>query len=364
MTTCYRYLEGVVPTLGDEVRSLIERVNRTDWPAQLGDGIEGRFEREQVAAEWANWLGARVDDPSEAGGHHVSVEWRGQSLHALVVASDRPTAAPLVLLHGWPSSFLSFHKVIDSLAHGSTGPWFHVVAVSLPGFGGSMPLSRSNWSVGDSADAVAHLMVELGYSRFYVHGEDWGSVVAAEIGRRSPEQVRAIHVSAGLAGFMDVSDDDRVRAFVVRAGAYLQLQSERPESITHLLADSPVGMLAWFIDKYRLWRPEIDHPEDALGWDFVFANATLYWITRSAASSLAIYSANRNYRPGSASGVPTVVSVFAAADFATAATAERHNTIVAWREHRAGGHLASLEVPSLWLEDVRSIVDHDLKEAS
>lgn len=364
MTTCYQILEGVVPDLAGEVRSLIKRIDCTNWPPRLGDDIECGSEFEQVAAEWMDWLGAGLADRSEARGHHVTVKWREQSVHALVVESDRPTAAPLVLLHGWPSSFLSFHEVIDSLAYGSTAPWFHIVAVSLPGFGGSMPLSRRNWTVEDSADAVAHLMVELGYNRFYVHGEDWGSVVAAEIGRRSPEQVRAIHVSAGLSGFMNPFGDTRVQAFVARAGAYLLLQSTRPESIAHLLADSPVGMLAWFIDKYRLWRPDLDRPENALGWDFVFANATLYWITRSAASSLAIYSANRNYQPGPASGVPTVVSVFADADFATATTAEQHNTIVGWHQHRAGGHLAALEAPSLWVDDVRSIVDHDLKEAS
>ncbi len=356
--------EGVVPDLAGEVRSLIERIDSSIWPPRLGDDLEGKSEMEQVAAEWAGWLRSCQADRSEASGHHVTVKWREQTVHALVVQSDRPAAVPLVLLHGWPSSFVSFHAVTDSLTHASTAPWFHVVAVSLPGFGGSMPLSRSDWSVEDSADAVTHLMIELGYHRFYVHGEDWGSVVAAELGRRSPDNVCAIHVSAGLAGFMNPSGDDRAEAFVARAGAYLSLQSTRPESIANLLADSPVGMLAWFIDKYRLWRPALDDPENALGWDFVFANATLYWITRSAASSLAIYSANRNYRPGPASAVPTVVSVFADADFATLTVAEQHNTVVGWHQHCAGGHLAALEAPDHWIHDVRSTVDHEMKETT
>jgi hypothetical protein len=147
----------------------------------------------------------------------------------------------------------------------------------------------------------------------------------------------------------------RLREFAVDGAGYLQLQSRRPDSLAVALADSPAGLLAWQLDKYQLWQPTLGE-HFGLGEDFIFANATLYWMTRSAGSSMRIYSANRNVEGAAESHVPTGVSVFGSGDFASAAVAARENNLVAWYEHATGGHVAALDAPAEFVEDLTDFV--------
>lgn len=350
MTTCYRLLVGALPKLPQDVGELIRRLETTVWPllpegATWANGAPTSV-TQRYTNRWAGWL----EQPEfPALGQHELIEAAGSTVH--VVRFEGSGQVPILLLHGWPTSFLAFHRVIAPLREVGS----ELVLATLPGFGTS-PLPSPGWSIGETAGLLVGAMTQLGHDRFVVHGQDWGSAVAREIGVLAPDRVTGVHVSAGLRGFMadgDTTDDAwaRLREFAVDGAGYLQLQSRRPDSLAVALADSPAGLLAWQLDKYQLWQPGLGG-HYGLGEDFIFANATLYWVTRSVGSSMRIYSANRDIAAAAASHVPTGVSVFGRGDFASAEVAARNNNLVAWYEHPTGGHVAALDAAAEFVADL------------
>lgn len=297
----------------------------------------------------------------------------GQRIHFAHVPSPRADAVPLLLVHGWPGSFLEFVGLIDRLVDPvGDGPAFHVVIPSLPGFGFSAPLADLDWPTRRIASVFADLMSRLGYPRFVVQGGDLGAGVAPEVGRLVPDRVIGVHVNGALGGFVAEIDDSstrlepfehdrmrRVREFMQQEFAYISLQSTRPALLGAMVGDSPLAQLAWVWDKYRSWTMPLEAtPEEALGADFVFGNLGLYWFTRTAGSAAAVGYAQREgwgALPEN-SGVPTAAIQFAH-DIGIRAVAERSNTIVRWTDvHDRGGHFAALEQPGPLVEDLRAFV--------
>jgi pimeloyl-ACP methyl ester carboxylesterase len=303
------------------------------------------------AAEWDRWL----TQPRHAAlGEHAILDVDGHGLH--VARFHGAGSIPILLLHGWPTSFLAFHRVIQPLRELVS----EVVLVSLPGFGPS-PLPSTEWSIADTARLLIDAMSLLGHDRFIVHGQDWGSVIARTAGAMEPNRVLGVHVSAGLRGFMAGGSDDgpawnRLRDFAIDGAGYLQLQSRRPDSLAFALCDSPVGLLAWQLDKYQLWQGGLGD-DFGLGTDFVLANATLYWLTGSAGSSMRIYSMDTCDVDARASGVPTAVSVFGRGDFASRTVSGRDNNLVAWYPHDTGGHVAALDSTDEFIADLTDFVN-------
>lgn len=301
----------------------------------------------------------------------------GQPMHAVHVRSEVPGAVPLLLLHGWPGSFLEFEALIgpltDPVAHGGEpGDAFHVVIPSHPGFGFSTPLAGGPWGDDRQAAVLLELMTRLGYDRFAVQGGDHGAGIAPVVARTAPERVIGVHVNGGIGFFDGQLDDDtaaaltpieqdriaRIGEFMEREFGYIAVQSTRPGLIGAMSADSPVAQFAWIYDKLQAWT----HPAEASGIDvlgerFVFDNASLYWLTATAGS--AAYVA---YAQPSAwgvveerSGVPTAVIVFAH-DIGLRFIEERTHTIARWTDVDRGGHFAALEEPQLLVEDVREFL--------
>lgn len=343
------------PSLPPSAGDLIRRLQTTAWPVlPEGDGHAHGVPAsvtQRYASGWVRWL-EQAELP-ELGAHEL-VQAAGGGVH--VVRFGGSGRVPILLLHGWPTSFLAFHRVIEPLRRIGS----ELVLATLPGFGTS-PLPSSDWSIGQMAGQLLSVMSQLGHDRFVVHGQDWGSVAARTIGALAPDRVIGVHVSAGLRGFIadgSTADDAgaRLRQFAVDGAGYLQLQSRRPDSLAVALADSPAGLLAWQLDKYQLWQPALDQ-HFGLGEDFIFANATLYWMTRSVGSSMRIYSANRDTEAIAASTVPTGVSVFGSGDFASAQVAARENNLIAWYEHSAGGHVATLDAPVELVADLTDFID-------
>lgn len=354
MTTCYRLLAGALPDLQRDAAELIRRIEATTWPALPVDGSwsTGVLERvaRQHARAWARWL---QQSPAPPLGKHELVA--GTDGDVQVVRFSGEGRVPILLLHGWPTSFLAFHRVINPLLELAS----ELVLATIPGFGAS-PLPAAGLSIDCVADLLLGAMASLGHHRFVIHGQDWGSVIARETGVRAPDRVLGVHVSAGLRGFLaDGQAQDhaweRLREFAIEGAAYLQLQSQRPDSIAVALTDSPAGLLTWQLDKYQLWQPKLG-PEFGLGQDFIFANATLYWATNSIGSSLRIYAANRDAVTSPSSPVPTGVSVFGSGDFASAQVAQRENNLVAWYEHPTGGHVAALDAPADFVADLTDFI--------
>ncbi|MBB5782404.1 epoxide hydrolase family protein [Nonomuraea jabiensis] len=218
----------------------------------------------------------------------------GQNIHFAHIRSENPSALPLMLLHGWPGTFVMFLDVIEPLSRD-----FHLVIPSLPGFGFSTPLSGPGWDPARTARAFTQLMALLGYDRYGVQGGDSGSFIAPEMGKHAPDHVVGVHLNAaitfpvGQEGEMDgLTEEERRRWDTMQNfnDGYLQTQSKRPQTVSYGLHDSPVGQLAWIMEKFKeLTDPVEGLPEDSLDRDLMLTNVTIYWLTGTAGSSAQFY---------------------------------------------------------------------------
>jgi pimeloyl-ACP methyl ester carboxylesterase len=208
-----------------------------------------------------------------------------------------------MLLHGWPGSVVEFADLIGPLtdpgAHGGDpADAFHLVIPSLPGYGFSGPLTETSWTDGRTAAALTELMARLGYDRYGVQGGDVGAFIAPLIGRAAPDRVIGVHVNALVtfpsgdpADMAALTEAERGRLAAMerwqqRSGAYMQVQGTRPQTIGQALTDSPSGLLAWIVEKFREWTdPAAALPEDAVDRDRILTDVSIYWFTATAASA-------------------------------------------------------------------------------
>lgn len=306
-----------------------------------------------------------------------TTEIDGQNVHFLHVRSPEPDALALVLTHGWPGSFVEFLDVIgpltDPRSHGGDpADAFHLVIPTLPGFGFSGPVSGAGWDTTHIATAWAELMRRLGYHRYGAQGGDIGAAVSPEVGRVAPQQVVGVHVNGGpgpmpelplpegeLASLTDLERDrvQRISAFMTEEFGYIAIQSTRPQTLAYGLSDSPVGQLAWIIDKFREWtHPRTALPDEIIDRDRLLTNVMIYWLTATGGSSAYVgYAQTGGWgAPKQPSGVPTSAIVFAH-DVGIRRYAKTGNTITRWVDiEDRGGHFAALEEPELLSSDIRT----------
>ena len=210
-------------------------------------------------------------------------------------------------------------------------------------------------------------MRRLGYERYGAQGGDTGSLVSPELGRFVPDCVIGVHVN-GLATFpsgdpaesIDLSEIEQARFDTLteqsyETGGYAIIQSTRPQTLAYGLTDSPVGQLAWIVEKFKEWTdPAANLPEEAVDLDHLLTNVTLYWLTGTAGSSARIYKEEAKFWgiPAQRSSVPTGVAVFPK-DLSIRGIVEREHNVVHWSEFNRGGHFAAMEVPDLLVNDIR-----------
>ena len=358
---------------------LSERLARTRWPDELpgvgwSRGVPLGYLKE-LAEYWRSSYDWRAQEARLNAYPQFTTEIDGQTIHFLHVRSAEEDATPLMLIHGWPGSFVEFLDVVEPLidprGHGdSTAPAFHLVIPSLPGHGFSQPLSEPGWTDGRVARALAELMARLGYERYGVQGGDIGAFIAPEIGRIAPEHVVCVHVNALVtfpsgdpADMANLSEGEQRRLALHKhfrddQMAYMQLQGTRPQTIAYALTDSPVGQLAWIVEKFKEWSdPAAELPEAAIGRDRMLTNVMLYWLTGAARSSANAYYERFHdasmWAPKQRSSVPVGVAVFTT-DVAIRRFAEKTNMVVHWSEFERGGHFAAMEAPDLFIGDVRA----------
>jgi epoxide hydrolase len=291
------------------------------------------------------------------------------------VRSPEPGAFPLILSHGWPGSVVEFLDVIgpltDPRSHGGDpADAFHLVIPSLPGFGFSGPVREPGWDSFRIAGAFGELMGRLGYKRYGAQGGDFGAFISPDLGRVDGDHVAGVHVNAATVGFIPFGDVDeatlsaftdaekvrfdRMSGFLSEGNAYFQIQGTRPQTIAYGLTDSPVGQLAWIVEKFKEWtHPSEELPERAIERDRMLTNVMIYWLTATGASSAHLYyeSMHSGNWP-TPSAVPTGVAVFAE-DISIRRYAEQGNNIVHWSEFDRGGHFAAMEAPDLLVGDIR-----------
>jgi pimeloyl-ACP methyl ester carboxylesterase len=376
-----------------DLEDLRDRLGRTRWPGQLpgvgwGRGVPLDYLRE-LAGYWRDGYDWRAQEARLNQVPQYTTVIDGQPIHFLHARSPEPDALPLIVTHGYPSSVVELLELVgpltDPRAHGGDpADAFHLVAPSLPGFGFSNPVAEPGWgNLFRVAGAFAELMARLGYDRYGAQGGDIGAGVSGMLGMLRPERVTAVHLNGPLPAFpfgppidLDgLSDADQVRArrfnqFQADGLGYLQLQATRPQTLAYALADSPVGQLAWIVEKFKEWTdPAAELPEDAVDRDQLLTNVSLYWFTGSGASAAnCIYEGMEAFREfvaqagagaaddhaGAApAGPPTGVAVFAADD-SIRSLLEPTGNIVHWSEFDRGGHFAAMEAPDLLVDDVRA----------
>ena len=299
----------------------------------------------------------------------------GLDIHFIHRRSRNANALPLVLTHGWPGSFVEFTKVIgpltDPVGHGGRAEdAFHVVAISLPGFGFSAKPSERGYGPKRMAGIIATLMARLGYSRYGVQGGDWGSAISRFVALDDPSHVVGLHLNFCLAappaGAKDPNEGvapaelERMRArqtFFDGERGYFQIQSTKPQTIGYALDDSPAGLAAWIVEKFRSWCDCGGDVEKKFTKDELLTNITIYWATETATSSARIYYENQR-AAGSPPGrveVPTACAVFPKEiNIPPRRWVEASYNLTRWTEMPRGGHFAALEEPGLLVDDLRT----------
>ncbi|MFF5033626.1 epoxide hydrolase family protein [Nocardia salmonicida] len=288
-------------------------------------------------------------------------------IHFLHRRSTRADAAPLILTHGWPDSIVRFIDVVDELADpkDTDAPAFHVVVPSLPGFGYSDKPATTGWGTEKIAAAWVELMERLGYRQFLAHGGDWGGNITTVLGGRFPAHVLGIHTTFAEGpprlttdGLTAVEREwaAETRDFWRHRAAYAKQQATRPQTIGYSLVDSPVGLLAWILDKFAEWTDTDDSPFETISIDSVLDDVTLYWLTRTGASAARIYYESHNaLDPELRVDVPSAITMYPR-DVEKAPRAwaqERYRQIVRWSLPESGGHFPSLEVPGYFVKDLQ-----------
>jgi pimeloyl-ACP methyl ester carboxylesterase len=359
------------------LEDLQARLAQTRFPDQIEDtgweyGIPVDYLRELVGY-WRSSYDWRVQEARLNELEHFRTTIDGQSIHFVHAHSEHADAMPLLLTHGWPGSILEFLDVIPLLtapeAHGGrASDAFHVVAPSLPGYGFSEPTRTRGWNVPRTARAFAELMGRLGYERYGAQGGDWGAQVATSIGALDPQHCAAIHVNMPIGAPPDervpLSDADAadlvaMKRFQREETGYAIEQSTKPQTLGVGLNDSPAGLLAWIVEKFRTWSDCDGDPERAFTRDQLITNVMIYWVTGTIASSARLYWEHQHTDRADAGqpfvGVPTGVARYPEEILRFPRSwVERRYNVTYWAEMPRGGHFAAMEQPELFTDDVRT----------
>ena len=260
----------------------------------------------------------------------------GVPIHFVHARGRGPQALPIILTHGWPGSFLEMERVLPLLTDpgmhgGDPQDAFDVVVPSLPGFGFSGDPAQKGMTPLRVAELWSQLMTRvLGYSRYAAHGGDIGSSVTARLGYIDPEHVVGIHLTyvSGSAvirylgqGATPLTDGERSfqrasEQWSDEEGAYAHLQRTKPQLLADALADSPMGLAVWLLDKYRSWSDCESHIENRYSKDDLLTIVTLYWVTETIGSSMRLYADSREHPwrlgPNDRVSIPTGVALFPA----------------------------------------------------
>ncbi|GAA2515885.1 MULTISPECIES: epoxide hydrolase family protein [Streptomyces] len=363
----------------DQVADLRDRLARTRWPdAETVDdwsqGVPLSYLRE-VCGYWQHdYDMQRVARRLNAVTQFVTTI-DGLDIHFIHVRSPHANAVPLVLTHGWPTSVLDFVDLVgpltDPVAHGAdAADAFHVVIPSLPGYGfGSKP-TGTGWGVERIADAWAELMTRLGYDRFVALGGDWGAAVSTQLAVRHGDRIAGVTLNFALPPRGDtgqptadeLAELERFGRLGAQGTGYAVQQSTRPQTLGYGLADSPAAQCAWIIEKFSAWSDaDGGNPEAAFSRDVLLDNVMVYWLNATAVSSARLYWESFGTTFGAAAQdvaitAPTAYTAYPSDVYAPSERLARIRFANLRHYARAprGGHMPSLEVPDLFLADVRA----------
>lgn len=365
--------------IGDEVLAdLRARIRNTRWPPDSPDapwkqGMDLGYLRE-LSAYWADGFDWRAQERWLNSFHHFVADIDGVQIHFVHERSRTGSGIPLILTNGWPSCFVEFLPLLpwltDPAAHGVDGPGFDVVIPSLPGYGFSERPVRTGVTGRYTAGLWHQLMHGLGYSRYGAHGSDWGSAVTTFMALDEPEPMLGIHLAnLDLApytgpGSRPLSEAERAyldqyRQWREEDRGYGAIQSTRPQTVGYGLNDSPAGLAAWILEKWRGWADSGGDLDATFSRDLLLTVVTVYWVTQTITTSMRDYVDNRwlSAELGSTDvvTVPTAIAVFN--QFVDDGTpprewAQRLYNIRRWTPMPHGGHFPAAEQPELLARDI------------
>jgi pimeloyl-ACP methyl ester carboxylesterase len=371
----------------EEIDELRRRVATTRWPERelVTDTSQGvqLATMQKLARYWAtdyDWhkMEARLNALPQ-----FITEIDGLDIHFIHVRSKHENALPVIVTHGWPGSVVEQLKIIDPLtnptAHGgNASDAFDVVIPSMPGYGFSGKPTTTGWDTTRIARAWAVLMKRLGYQRYVAQGGDWGAFITEQMGVQAPPELLGIHINLASAVPAEIFPAlashspppglsaeesyafERLDFLFSHGLAMFQEMAARPQTL-YGIADSPVGLAAWFLDhdirSYELIARSFDGQSEGLTRDDVLDNATLTWLTNTAISSARLYGENKLpfFVPMGVT-VPVAVSAFPDEVYQVPRSwAEKaYPNLIHYNRLPKGGHFAAWEQPQYLSEELRA----------
>jgi pimeloyl-ACP methyl ester carboxylesterase len=360
------------------------RLARTRWT----DEVEGtqwdygtnRAYMKELVEYWQQGYDWRKQEAKLNEYPQVRAKVDGMGIHFIHLRGKGPNPIPLILTHGWPDSFNRFRKVIPLLTNpeqfgGDPADSFDVIVPSIPGFGFSDRPRQRGMSLAHVAELWAKLMTNvLGYQRYAAAGGDFGSRVTRHLALAHPDQVLGIHLTdigfprdsafiPNLYALPDLTPAERqylgaTQQWFMMEGSYAAMQSTKPQTLAYGLNDSPVGLAAWIIEKFRSWSDSDGNIEKHYTKDELLTDIMIYWVTETINSSFHGYyeqtPAEMQLQPGQRIDVPTGVAFFPK-EFVhpPRELGERFLNVHRWTQMPRGGHFAALEEPELLVEEMR-----------
>jgi len=361
----------------EQLKDLSSRLKNTKWVNQMQDNKwklgTNKHYLHSLVSYWIESYDWRVQEQKLNQYPQYKCEIDGVDIHFYHVKGKGKDSLPLILSHGWPDSFIRYQKIIPLLTDptsygGDISDSFDLVIPSLPGFGFStMPELRgiNNCMI---ADLWAKLMIDkLGYSKFGAAGGDMGSGITRYLAQNYSKHLIGIHLTdVGIIRNILLSDDSNLsieeikykktaQHWIANEGAYMSIQSTKPQTLAYGLSDSPVGLAAWIIEKFYSWSDIEDKFEDKFNMDELLNNILIYWFENSIGSSIRMYHENTNTLPPiNKIEVPTALALFPKDILLPPKEwVEKNFNIKQWTEMPRGGHFTAMEEPALFTDDVR-----------
>jgi len=380
MTTPTPFRIHVPDTVLADLRARLERVR---WPDEA-PGERWRYGSDlaymkELVAYWRDKYDWRAHETALNRNRQFTVPVGGIGVHFIHELGVGPDPMPLLLSHGWPGSIVEFQRIIPMLTDparfgGDPADAFTVVAPSLPGYTFSFTPNQPRFGIVEIADVFATLMTDvLGYRRFAAQGGDWGAFVTSVLGASHPDRLAGIHVNLlairrDLTATKPPTPEEQaylveIKNWMSEETGYQGIQGTKPQTLAYGLTDSPVGLAAWIVEKFRTWSDCGGDVDRRFGKDVLLTNVMLYWVTGAINSSFWPYYA-RNHSPWPITEdkpirVPTAYASFPREILhPPRAWAERVYNIQRWTPMTAGGHFAALEEPEALAADVRAFFRH------
>ena len=364
----------------DVLVDLKERLARTRMPDEP-DGVgwmlgTNQAYLKQLVDYWRDEFDWRAQERRLNRFEQFKARIDGIDIHFIHRRSEEPGAFPLILTHGWPGTFAEFAKVIgpltDPVSHGGRAEdAFHVVIPSIPGYGFSDRPRQLGFARERTPAIFAELMAQLGYERYGAQGGDLGAGISRRLATDDAEHVAGLHLNlcggappdpsnptAGVPAAQIALMRERAAFWTDEERGYSHIQGTKPQTLGYGLNDSPVGLAAWIVEKYRSWCDCDGNPETKFSKDELLTTITIYWVTQTATSAARYYYEGRHSESPPSTGrieVPTACAAFPKEfRFTPRRWLEARYNLTRFTIMPSGGHFAASEEPELFVDDVRA----------